>query len=144
WMGERKRKSDMKTKKGWYEPNQAREDEWNGTRLPGMSRTAGANVRFRDTRWPVPVEAGLTRMVYLNVERFSSPPNVLYRILSAVTWPVRDWAKNYNFRNQDVDAEMYGQYDAPEYLSSTDSVVIAMRKLFTEHARGIKPPAPEV
>ena len=39
---------------------------------------------------------------------------------------------------------MYGQYDGPEYLSSTDSVVIAMRKLFTEHARGVKPPEPEV
>ena len=52
--------------------------------------------------------------------------------------------KNYNFRNQDVFAEMYGQYDQPEYLSSTDSVVVGMRRLFTEHARGVTPSDPEV
>ncbi len=83
-------------------------------------------------------------MVYLNVERYSKPPTLLQRAVSAATWPVRDWAKNFNFRNQDIDAEKYGQYDAPEYLSSTDSVVIAMRKLFTEHARGVRKPEPEL
>ena len=29
-------------------------NRWNGTCLPGMSRTAGANPNFRDTRWPGP------------------------------------------------------------------------------------------
>ena len=42
---------------------------------------------------------------------------------------------NFNFRNQDYDAEKYVQYSAPEYMSSTDSVVVAMRRLFTEHNR---------
>ena len=52
-----------------------------------------------------------------------------------MTWPYRNWELNFNFRNQDYDAERYVQYASPEYLSSTDSVVVAMRRLFVEHAR---------
>jgi len=112
-------------------------NEWNGTRLPGMSRTGGNNRDFRSTRWPVPVEENLTRMVYLNVERYSTAPSVLRRFIKGATWPYRNWLLNFNFRNQDYDAEKYVQYDMPEYLSSTDSVVVAMRRLFVEHARDV-------
>ena len=35
------------------------------------------------------------------------------------------------------DAEKYTQYSMPEYLSSTD-VVVAMRRLFVEHARDVQ------
>jgi phenylpropionate dioxygenase-like ring-hydroxylating dioxygenase large terminal subunit len=112
--------------------------EWNGTRLPGMSRTGGNNRYFRSTRWAVPVEENLTRMVYLNVERYSRPPSLLRRFWSSVTWPYRNWELNFNFRNQDYDAEKYVQYSFPEYLSSTDSVVVAMRRLFVEHARDVQ------
>ena len=45
---------------------------------------------------------------------------------------------SFNFRNQDYDAEKYTQYSMPEYLSSTDSVVVAMRRLFVEHARDVQ------
>ena len=45
---------------------------------------------------------------------------------------------NFNFRNQDYDVEKYTQYSMPEYLSSTDSVVVAMRRLFVEHARDVQ------
>jgi len=144
WIGDRKSKKNRAEKKGNFKEARGNLDRWNGTCLPGMSRTAGGRDDFRDTRWPVPVEEGLTRMVYLNVERYSSPPSLFTRVTKAATWPLRDWIKNFNFRNQDVFAEMYGQYDQPEYLSSTDSVVVGMRKLFTEHARGIKPVEPEV
>ncbi len=113
-------------------------NEWNGTRLPGMSRTGGNNAFFRSTRWAVPVEENLTRMVYLNVERYGRRPNLLRRLRSSVTWPYRNWELNFNFRNQDYDAEKYVQYDRPEYLSSTDSVVVAMRRLFVEHARDVQ------
>jgi len=113
-------------------------NEWNGTRLPGMSRTGGSNKFFRSTRWPVPVEANLTRMVYLNVERYSKPPSLLRRSWSGLSWPYRNWELNFNFRNQDYDAEKYTQYSMPEYLSSTDSVVVAMRRLFVEHARDVQ------
>ena len=110
-------------------------NEWNGTRLPGMSRTGGNNRYFRSTRWPVPVEENLTRMVYLNVERYDKAPGFLKRVFKGVTWPYRNWELNFNFRNQDYDAEKYVQYTRPEYLSSTDSVVVAMRRLFVEHNR---------
>ena len=32
----------------------------------------------------------------------------------------------------------YTQYSMQEYLSSTDSVVVAMRRLFVEHARDVQ------
>ena len=126
---------------GRLRPPQADEsgvNEWNGTRLPGMSRTGGNNAFFRSTRWAVPVEDNLTRMVYLNVERYSKKPNALRRLWSSATWPYRNWELNFNFRNQDYDAEKYVQYDFPEYLSSTDSVVVAMRRLFVEHNRDVQ------
>jgi hypothetical protein len=77
-------------------------------------------------------------MVYLNVERYSKRPDLLRRSWSSVTWPYRNWLLNFNFRNQDYDAEKYVQYSFPEYLSSTDSVVVAMRRLFVEHARDVQ------
>ena len=103
-----------------------------------MSRTGGNNRFFRSTRWPVPVEENLTRMLYLNVERYSKPTSLFRRLWSGVTWPYRNWELNFNFRNQDYDAEKYTQYSMPEYLSSTDSVVVAMRRLFAEHARDVQ------
>jgi hypothetical protein len=112
-------------------------NEWNGTRLPGMSRTGGNNRYFRSTRWPVPVEENLTRMVYVNVERYAKRPGLLRRMVKGATWPYRNWELNFNFRNQDYDAEKYTQYSMPEYLSSTDSVVVAMRRLFVEHNRDV-------
>ena len=112
-------------------------NEWNGTRLPGMSRTGGNARYFRSTRWPVPVEENLTRMVYLNVERYETKPGFLRRMVKSVTWPYRNWELNFNFRNQDYDAEKYTQYHLPEYLSSTDSVVVAMRRLFADHNRDV-------
>ena len=138
WIFDRKARSRGQIP-GRLQPKQASSpdvNEWNGTRLPGMSRTGGNNEFFRSTRWAVPVEANLTRMVYLNVERYASRPGMIRRLWSGVTWPYRNWELNFNFRNQDYDAEKYVQYASPEYLSSTDSVVVAMRRLFVEHARG--------
>ena len=140
WFFDRKARKQGQTP-GRVRPPQADAasvNEWNGTRLPGMSRTGGNNAFFRSTRWPVPVEENLTRMVYLNVERYGRRPNPLRRLWSAVSWPYRNWELNFNFRNQDYDAEKYVQYDKPEYLSSTDSVVVAMRRLFVEHARDVQ------
>ena len=107
-------------------------------RMPGMSRTGGNNAFFRSTRWAVPVEPNLTRMVYLNVERYATRPGTFRRLWSSVTWPYRNWELNFNFRNQDYDAQKYVQFASPEYLSSTDSAVVAMRRLFVEHARDVK------
>lgn len=105
-----------------------------------MSRTGGANPVFRSTRWPVPVERDMTRMVYLNVERYAEEPDLKTRFKSAWTWPARNWLLNFNFRNPDYDAEKTCQYDLPEYLSATDSTVVGIRKLLAEYARGSKAP----
>ena len=102
-----------------------------------MSRTGGNARHFRSTRWPVPVEENLTRMVYLNVERYETRPGFFRRLVKGSTWPYRNWELNFNFRNQDYDAEKYTQYQMPEYLSSTDSVVVAMRRLFADHNRDV-------
>ena len=140
WIWDRKARKRGQAA-GRLQPEQADSpdvNEWNGTRLPGMSRTGGNARFFRSTRWAVPVEDNLTRMVYLNVERYSKPPSLLRRLWSNASWPYRNWELNFNFRNQDYDAEKYVQYAFPEYLSSTDSVVVAMRRLFVEHARDVQ------
>jgi len=116
--------------------NQNVDNEWQGTHLPGMSRTGGANPLFRSTRWPVPVELNMTRMVYLNVERYKTKPGVVRKIWSGLKWPTKNWMLNYNFRNPDYDAERTCQYNMPEYLSATDSTVVAIRKLVAEYGRG--------
>ena len=52
----------------------------------------------------------------------------------------RNWLQNYNFSDQDYDAMYSARYQYPEYLSATDSHVVAQRRLITEHARGLKRP----
>ena len=39
----------------------------------------------------------------------------------------------FNFSDQDYDAMRSVRYQYPEYLSSTDNPVVALRKLVTEH-----------
>jgi hypothetical protein len=142
WLTDHRRERQRKERTGQFKAERMRMNEWNGTRIPGMSRTNGANETYRSTRWPVPVEESLTRMVYLNVEMHSSPPTVADRVKSSVMWPWRNWSLNFNFRNQDVFAEMYGQYDQPEYLSSTDSVVIAIASCSPSTPAASSPPSP--
>jgi hypothetical protein len=50
--------------------------------------------------------------------------------------------QNYNFSDQDYDAMYSVRYQYPEYLSATDSHVVAERRLITEHARGLKRSVP--
>jgi len=139
WWFDKRRESRSSTRARGVrtgDPN----NEWLGTHLPGMSRTGGANPVFRSTRWPVPVERDMTRMVYLNVERYAEEPDLRKRFKSAWTWPARNWLLNFNFRNPDYDAEKTCQYNLQEYLSATDSTVVAIRKLLAEYARGSKAP----
>jgi len=49
-----------------------------------------------------------------------------------------EWLIHFNFSDQDYDAMRSARYQYPEYLSSTDSPVIGLRKLVTQHARGLK------
>ena len=119
-------------------------NEWQGTRLPSIAGKGTGRGLYVDHRWAVPVERDMTRMVYLCIERFSEKPSAKTRFLSGVTWPWRNWTKNFNFRYADLDAERTCQYDLPEYLSATDSTVVVIRKVLAEYARGVRQPSEEV
>ncbi len=88
------------------------------------------------TRWCVPVEPGLTRVVYFRSMRIRTGIGRLYE---RVTYRLyRNWLWHYNFSDQDYDAMRSTQYQYPEYLSATDSYVVGQRRLVTERARGAK------
>jgi phenylpropionate dioxygenase-like ring-hydroxylating dioxygenase large terminal subunit len=112
--------------------------EWNGMRLPSMQRlhfsTSGPGVMY--TRWCVPVEENLTRVVYLRSARVKTRLGRFYERLAFRLY--RNWLGHYNFSDQDYDAMRSVRYQYPEYLSSTDAHVIAERRLVTGHARGMK------
>ena len=77
------------------------------------------------------MERDLTRVVYINIERYYQEPSRARRIYKGATWPWRNWAHNYNFRRADLDAERTCQYSIPEYLSATDSKFAMCRLLVT-------------
>ena len=79
----------------------------------------------------------MTRIVYVNIERYQEAPSTMKRIYKGATWPFRNWGHNFNFRWADVDAERTCRYDVPEYLTPTDSTVVVIRKVLTEYARGV-------
>jgi phenylpropionate dioxygenase-like ring-hydroxylating dioxygenase large terminal subunit len=114
---------------------------WEGQRLPGMVRNNHRTHMY--TRWGIPVEPNLTRTVYF----FSSrPQTALGRLYDRVSFKlILNWMLFFNFSDQDYDAMRSIRYQYPEYLSSTDNTLVALRKLVTEHARGIqRAAAPEV
>ena len=114
------------------------DDEWQGTRLPSISaKGTGGASKYRSHRWAVPVEKDLTRVVYVNIERYQEAPSLATRIYKGFTWPMRNWSHNFNFRWIDVDAERTCRYDIPEYLVPTDSTVVVIRKVLAEYARGV-------
>jgi nitrite reductase/ring-hydroxylating ferredoxin subunit len=97
-------------------------------RLPGMRR-AGTG-----TRWCVPVDENLTRLC------FSSPywpTSLRHKLWMTVRWPYDNWKNQHNFQNQDREVAESVRLDVPEYLSSTDGLVAAFRKLVVEHGRGL-------
>jgi hypothetical protein len=79
----------------------------------------------------------MTRIVYVNIERYLEPPSLATRLYKGATWPYRNWSHNFNFRWADVDAERTCRYEVPEYLMPTDSTVVVIRKVLTEYARGM-------
>ena len=113
-------------------------DEWQGTRLPSISaKGTGGASKYRSHRWAVPVDRDMTRIVYVNIERYLEKPTVQTRLYRGFTWPYRNWSHNFNFRWADVDAERTCRYEVPEYLTPTDSTVVVIRKVLTEYARGV-------
>lgn len=108
--------------------------EWEGVILPATVRSNHRTHIY--SRWAVPVEENLTRVIYFFTSR---PKTVFGRIYDKISYEaVLKWMYFFNFSDQDYDAMRSTRYQYPEYLSSTDNPVIALRKLITEHARGIR------
>lgn len=111
-------------------------EEWRGgMHLPGMQR-----IPHLYTRYCVPVEADLTRTVYFRSRRIKTRLGRLYERLSFRL--IVEWLNHYNFSSQDYDAMSTSRWQYPEYLSATDSYVVAERRLVAEHARGRKGAVP--
>ncbi len=109
-------------------------EEWQGMHLPGMHRLRFGGPSVMYTRWCVPVEKDLSRVVYFRSYRIKTK---LGRLWERVTFKLyRNYLFHYNFSDQDYDAMRTTRYQHPEYLSATDSHVVGQRKLMVEHARG--------
>jgi hypothetical protein len=114
-------------------------EEWGGgMHLPSMQRLFSSGPGAMYTRWCVPVEEGLTRVVYFRSRRERTQLGRFWQRFAFHLY--RNWLQNYNFSDQDYDAMYSVRYQYPEYLSATDSHMLADRRLITEHARGLKRP----
>lgn len=109
-------------------------DEWaTAQHLPAIVRISQGASSY--TRWCIPVEENLTRVLYLHTVK---PPDRLGRIWERAFWPIHKWVQHFNFSDQDYDAMRGTRYQYPEFLSSTDSFLVMLRKAITEHGRGIQ------
>ncbi len=108
-------------------------DDWQGgsMRLPGMQRLIPLY-----TRWCVAVEKDLTRTVYTRFRRHKTPVGRFFASLKYNLFI--NFLSNFNFSDQDYDAMRTTRWQHPEYLSATDSHLVAERRLITEHGRGNK------
>lgn len=106
-------------------------EEWRGgMHLPGMQR-----LPHLYSRYCVPVEENLTRMVYLRPRRIKGRLGQLWERFTFKIWT--EWLIHYNFSGQDYRALKWIRWEYPEYLSATDSHVVAERRLIAEQARGV-------
>ena len=109
---------------------------WEGVTLPGIIRSNHTTHMY--TRWPVAVDKDMTRVYYAFSTR---PSNVWGRIYDRLTFFLYlKWMLFFNFSDQDYDAMRSCRYQHPEYLSSTDNCVVMLRRLITEHGRGVTKP----
>jgi phenylpropionate dioxygenase-like ring-hydroxylating dioxygenase large terminal subunit len=107
-------------------------EEWrSGMHLPGMQR-----MPHLYTRYCIAVEPDLTRTIYFRSRRIKTR---IGRFYERITFKlIVEWLNHYNFSNQDYEAMASCRWQYPEYLSATDSYVVAERRLIVEHARGRK------
>lgn len=104
-------------------------EEWrSGMHLPGMQR-----LPHLYTRYCIAVEENLTRVVFFRTRKITSRVGRLYERLTFRAYI--EWLNHFNFSNQDYDAMGTTMWRHPEYLSATDSFVLAERRLIVEHAR---------
>lgn len=108
-------------------------EEWaDCNHLPAIVRSSvGGHGIY--TRYAVPVTANLSRIIYFDCMR---PKSFWGRLWERIAWVIYyNWLVNYNFSGQDNGASAPVRYWTPEYLSSTDSFLIAWRKLITVGSR---------
>lgn len=106
-------------------------DEWAdkpGTycwHLPGIVRINSGIFMY--TRFAVPVDENLSRIVYVHNRRVR---NRLERVLVRAWFALYfNWWKNYNFSGQDSRIASPTRYWTPENLAPTDSMMLAIRRL---------------
>jgi len=92
--------------------------------LPGIARLAHANYLYM--RWGVPVDECSVRNFYWYVFRGSWAWRLWFKVYYAL---FLNWARNYNFSNQDRVVVGEQDYSAREKLSQTDAVIIQWRKI---------------
>ena len=116
------------------QPRFSNPPEWEGQHLPGMVRNNHHTHMY--TRFTVPVSKDLTRVFYFFTSRPQTKLGVFWDRLSYTFF--LNWMIHFNFSDQDYDAMRSARYQHPEYLSSTDNPVVALRRMVTENARGVQ------
>lgn len=120
---------DLFNRRGGARTDQWRRyEEWGlGHHLPCAVRQGGGG-----TRWAVPVEPNLSRIVYFY---FSRPRSGLGRFLERMRYKLIRIPLVYNFSGQDNTAATPVRFWTPEHLAPTDSQVVFLRKLILERSR---------
>jgi phenylpropionate dioxygenase-like ring-hydroxylating dioxygenase large terminal subunit len=114
-------------------------EEWGRGRggswhLPAIVRRNFNTYMF--SRWAVPVDAELSRIVYMHARRtrFAST-----RAAIRAWWRLYyNWWNYYNFSGADDKVASPSRYWTPESLSATDSHLVMLRRLITERSRDAK------
>ncbi|MGX7677721.1 Rieske 2Fe-2S domain-containing protein [Jatrophihabitans sp. DSM 45814] len=114
-------------------------EEWGAGRgsswhLPAIVRRNFNTYMF--SRWAVPVDAELSRIVYMHARRTSQPGT---QTALKIWWRLYyNWWNYYNFSGADDKVASPSRYWTPESLSATDSHLVMLRRLITERSRDAK------
>jgi phenylpropionate dioxygenase-like ring-hydroxylating dioxygenase large terminal subunit len=107
-------------------------EEWSSAHhLPCAVRVNYGKYMY--TRYAVPVKPNLSRILYFHHARRDS---ALARLGERTRFFLfHNWSQNYNFSAQDDAVASPCRWFTPEYLSPTDSHLVALRKLILEGSR---------
>lgn len=114
-------------------------EEWGKGRggswhLPSIVRRNFNTYMF--SRWAVPVDAELSRIVYMHARRTRFAAT---RVALRAWWRLYyNWWNYYNFSGADDKVASPSRYWTPESLSATDSHLVLLRRLITERSRDAK------
>lgn len=107
-------------------------DEWaSAHHLPCEVRVNYGRHMY--TRYAVPVEANISRIVIFHMRRL--PTKFGRAMETAYFWLMHNWLQNYNFSGQDSTVAAPCRYFTTENLSPTDSHLLLLRRLITQRSR---------